>query len=736
MLNRFRRAATRFVRSVVGSNSTAGQEPKEDRTAPVEQKSEESRPVEVTPLLLSPPRERQESSRQTIILPLPPDLVEEAARPHLKRAGELKIDPDRRLDIQNPWGFDGVTIAVLKCRLIEGLTGKETAEELSDRSVVLTTATTQTSATLQAAISRIRETRPINLTGCEPIVCNIYEGVMALQPGQRVFNYRPIKRKPVPKPKKPRPKKGPRDRLLVRLKPEYRQYIDNPWKLTREVIETLWYRLVLGWNASKTAEELYLEIGNMTSTIQSISRRLHKGIKVIRANPTVDLDGFGDRIKAISRAAFAFTDREVLSSTERNRRKSGRRGPNPPAQTTIQKPTRAPKQASRERRRRFQIRPDRRPDISNPWSFDGSVLAILRERLLNQRSVKDTVGELCEPGISLDYAKSQIGSIFNTAVKTVKVSVGFDSESYPKVIGDIFYAAQQLSGTRLVVKPKKPPKGFVEVGRAEEDPEGSFEAELTEGIAPVLPKSFPDPKPGADDNIEPIPGRRDREREVERAAAELDEEGDILPSQTVEIRSIGTQRPAKFFVKRGQSVPIDVYRYCRGRLNRELSLIAWEHFVKGKSPDEIAQGCFDGEIPAAAVWISAMIREVEIAVLGLPQPNPLDVNAALLVRCVRQKASKGVGRAESSPGRLTQSTTQPDRIRTLQLAGEPCPRCGGAMRPEDEWSLKEGYFSTYTCLSCGYIYEPGVITALEQEKENGGEYRQRRRQPSHGKIRL
>jgi DNA-directed RNA polymerase subunit M/transcription elongation factor TFIIS len=58
-----------------------------------------------------------------------------------------------------------------------------------------------------------------------------------------------------------------------------------------------------------------------------------------------------------------------------------------------------------------------------------------------------------------------------------------------------------------------------------------------------------------------------------------------------------------------------------------------------------------------------------------------------------------------------------------------CPRCSGSMLFEEDW---HGAYST--CLSCGYVYEFGATAALELEAE--GEHRQRRRQPSHGKLRL
>jgi len=60
---------------------------------------------------------------------------------------------------------------------------------------------------------------------------------------------------------------------------------------------------------------------------------------------------------------------------------------------------------------------------------------------------------------------------------------------------------------------------------------------------------------------------------------------------------------------------------------------------------------------------------------------------------------------------------------------QACPRCRGSMLFEEDW---HGAYST--CLSCGYVYEFGATVELEQE--GNGEHRQRRRQPSHGKLRL
>ncbi|HWO74169.1 MAG TPA: hypothetical protein VNN21_11505 [Dehalococcoidia bacterium] len=61
-----------------------------------------------------------------------------------------------------------------------------------------------------------------------------------------------------------------------------------------------------------------------------------------------------------------------------------------------------------------------------------------------------------------------------------------------------------------------------------------------------------------------------------------------------------------------------------------------------------------------------------------------------------------------------------------------CPRCNGSMIIERDW-----YGSYSTCLCCGFVKEavssPAIDLMLEDEEGHG---RQRRRQPSHGKLRL
>jgi hypothetical protein len=51
--------------------------------------------------------------------------------------------------------------------------------------------------------------------------------------------------------------------------------------------------------------------------------------------------------------------------------------------------------------------------------------------------------------------------------------------------------------------------------------------------------------------------------------------------------------------------------------------------------------------------------------------------------------------------------------------------------------LEEDWYGSYSsCLSCGYVYEFGAIAEDLQNEEGSEPHRQRRRQPSHGKLRL
>lgn len=60
-----------------------------------------------------------------------------------------------------------------------------------------------------------------------------------------------------------------------------------------------------------------------------------------------------------------------------------------------------------------------------------------------------------------------------------------------------------------------------------------------------------------------------------------------------------------------------------------------------------------------------------------------------------------------------------------------CPRCRGSMRAELDW-----YGSYASCFVCGYVHEPTTNPPIDLPENEDGRPRQRRRQPSHGKIRL
>ncbi len=65
-----------------------------------------------------------------------------------------------------------------------------------------------------------------------------------------------------------------------------------------------------------------------------------------------------------------------------------------------------------------------------------------------------------------------------------------------------------------------------------------------------------------------------------------------------------------------------------------------------------------------------------------------------------------------------------------QAPPRTCPRCRGSIIFESDW------YGTYgSCLSCGYVYEVMSTPPIDLHQGDGNP-RQRRRQPSHGKLRL
>ena len=60
-----------------------------------------------------------------------------------------------------------------------------------------------------------------------------------------------------------------------------------------------------------------------------------------------------------------------------------------------------------------------------------------------------------------------------------------------------------------------------------------------------------------------------------------------------------------------------------------------------------------------------------------------------------------------------------------------CPRCRGSMIMERDW-----YGAYSSCIACGYVHEVLTTPAIDLQREVEDTPRQRRRQPSHGKLRL
>jgi hypothetical protein len=92
---------------------------------------------------------------------------------------------------------------------------------------------------------------------------------------------------------------------------------------------------------------------------------------------------------------------------------------------------------------------------------------------------------------------------------------------------------------------------------------------------------------------------------------------------------------------------------------------------------------------------------------------------------------------QASTEAITPSTPTPTPTITTPtpLAPPPknCPRCRGSMLMERDW-----YGAYGTCICCGYVHEMAARSPMEilREEEELSATRQRRRQPSHGKLRL
>ena len=66
-----------------------------------------------------------------------------------------------------------------------------------------------------------------------------------------------------------------------------------------------------------------------------------------------------------------------------------------------------------------------------------------------------------------------------------------------------------------------------------------------------------------------------------------------------------------------------------------------------------------------------------------------------------------------------------------ESAPRRCPRCSGSMISE-----RDMYGTYSSCIACGYVDEWVSGPAIDLPDDSDSAPRQRRRQPSHGKLRL
>jgi len=64
------------------------------------------------------------------------------------------VDPACCPEVPNPWGFNGVTMAVLELRLVYGLTNEEAATKLRNPNYLLSSVTSRVGSVVQPALKK------------------------------------------------------------------------------------------------------------------------------------------------------------------------------------------------------------------------------------------------------------------------------------------------------------------------------------------------------------------------------------------------------------------------------------------------------------------------------------------------------------------------------------------------------------------------------------------------------
>lgn len=247
-------------------------------------------------------------------------------------------------------------------------------------------------------------------------------------------------------------------------------------------------------------------------------------------------------------------------------------------------------------------------------------------------------------------------------------------------------------------------------------------------------------KRGLDSEEEPTEEVVDDEGRVRQAERELrrEEEEAASPSWTKPPVSIPQQLRRFRFKAR---VRLPNYRHpwkdpTVGRLAPEDLYLLWESCAKGKEPYQIAQESYIENPEIVAPWICTITKRGIQIILATEfnEANYPGTASALRAAVIRADGGDGQKVVPETP----RTQLRPNGEYTASSATQLCPKCGTGMRIEEDWAAGF-YFVYYNCLSCGCTKEISsepIATPEQDREEINREYRQRRRQPSHGKIRL